>query len=548
MLVHGHLPALLALAALLSGCAPRSAPPSAATPPEAAPAAAPQRAALSGTLVVGVPCGLAMGYKQVRTLFQQANPEVKFVEHINNVGPMVREIRDGKVHMDVFLSLGEEEIAILTRDGKVQGQPTPFLRQSMQLIVQKGNPLGIKRLEDLARPEVKTVALCVPERTLGVASEKAMRAAGVWDKLAESGRIIRLDQPMQTKEFVFAHKADAAFIYAACSSEQFQAADPARTVVGKAEVVMDVPEDSYGGMFAVAAIPAGAPSPDLAAKFIQFMLTAPAQEAMAKIGYGKMNAAQQTLSVGVPCGLAMVHKEARTMFLQENPEVKFVDRIEDIRPLVGALRDGTLKLDVLISFGETEVAPLRAAGKLDGAAVPFMRRDMELCVRKGNPLGIKGLKDLARPQVHKVAICTDGLTVGAAAVRALKSAGVWQPLSQNGRLLRLDQPLKLKQAVLSGKADAALIYAAGNACSIENPERCVAGKAELMTIPEETYGGMATIAVSLTTAPNPELARRFVQFMVSPKMQAAVAKSGFSPVKPPPPASAPVAASPGTHH
>lgn len=290
MLNRRPLLALAALSVFVAGCGPRPASqspvPTGAPPPPAQPPTT-----LTGTLTVGVPCGLAMAYKQVRIIFQQANPDVKFVEHVKNIGPMTREIRDGKVKMDLFLSLGAEEIDSLLQAGKLQGEPTPFLRQSMQMIVQKGNPLGIKRVEDLAKPGVKTVAICVPQRTLGVASEKVLKAAGVWDTLDDARKIIRLDEPMQTKEFVFARKADAAFIYAACSSEEFKAADPDRTVLGKAEVVMDVPMETYGGMAAVAAIPSNAPSPELARQFIEFMLSAPAQDAIARMGYGKMNSA-----------------------------------------------------------------------------------------------------------------------------------------------------------------------------------------------------------------------------------------------------------------
>jgi len=275
-----------------AGCGPKPATTTPAALPTQKPAAQPEptpAAKPAGTLRIGVPCGLAMAYKEARTLFLQEHPGVKISEHIINVGPMTREIRDGKVKMDVFLSLGEEEIATLSQAGRLQGKPTPFLRHSMQLIVQKGNPLGIKRIEDLAKPQVKTVAICIPKRTIGLAAEKALKAAGVWDKLTKQGKLVRLDQPMQTKSFVFAHKADAAFIYASCSTAEFSAADPQRSVLGKADVVLTVPESSYGGMFAIAAVTKDAPNPDLASAFVQSLLTAPAQDAMAKIGYGKVS-------------------------------------------------------------------------------------------------------------------------------------------------------------------------------------------------------------------------------------------------------------------
>ncbi|MHB8995534.1 MAG: molybdate ABC transporter substrate-binding protein [Armatimonadota bacterium] len=258
-------------------------------PAQPSSASSPPGSTLTGTLTVGVPCGLAMSYKELRDLFRKRHPGVKIVDHISNIGPMTKEVRDRKVPLDVFLSLGELEIAALSNAGRVAGKPTPYLRQAMQLCVQKGNPLGIKTLDDLALPEVETVALCVPSLTLGHAADEALKTVGLLEKLEREGKIVRVDQPMQAKGFVFSRKVDAAFIYGACSNEAWAARDPERSVVGKADVVLTVPEASYGGMFAVAAVLKSSRNPDLAQKFVDFLLTPEAQEAIAKAGYGKMD-------------------------------------------------------------------------------------------------------------------------------------------------------------------------------------------------------------------------------------------------------------------
>lgn len=238
-----------------------------------------------------------------------------------------------------------------------------------------------------------------------------------------------------------------------------------------------------------------------------------------------------TLNVGVPCGLAMVYKEIRTLFLQQNPGVRFMDKIEDIRPLRDGIKDGTLSLDVLISFGVTELEGLEAAGKLAGEPTAFMRRDMDLCVTKGNPLGLKSFQDVARPEVRKIVVCTDDLTIGRATVKALKSAGIWDKLNQGDKIVRLDQPLKAKQWVIGGKADAAFIYRAGETCSVEHPERCVGDKADIIPVPESAHGGMIGIAAVLTAARDPALATKFAQFTVSPQVQTAITEMGYHPAK-----------------
>jgi molybdate transport system substrate-binding protein len=232
-----------------------------------------------------------MVYKEVRTIFLERNPGVKFTDTVKNIGPMTKEVRDGRFKPDLFLSLGEREIAELTEAGLVEGQPVPFLRQAMQLCVQLGNPLGIKQLEDLGKPKVKTVAVCDPMLTIGEAGQKTLEAAGVWEKLEQAGKIVRPGQPMEAKQLVIDKRADATFIYSACSNPSWKEGDPERTVIGKADVVLTVPEKLYGGMLGVVARIKGAKNAELAQKFVDFMRSPEAQEAVAKWGYGKVDEA-----------------------------------------------------------------------------------------------------------------------------------------------------------------------------------------------------------------------------------------------------------------
>ncbi|NSW54373.1 MAG: molybdate ABC transporter substrate-binding protein [Armatimonadetes bacterium] len=244
---------------------------------------------LEGKLVVGSPCGLAMAYLEVRKLLKEANPKLEFVDHIKNVEPMVKELLDDKADMDVFFALGDIEMKRLEEKGVVEGETVPFLKQRMHLTVQKGNPLKIEKLEDLAKPEVKTVAVCIDGLSIGYYGRKALEAVGVWEKLKEAGKIVRPDQPAKAKQMVIDKKVDAAFTYAACANEEWQKNESAKdlSVIGKADTVLLVPEELYGGMHAVAAVTKNAKNPEAARKFLDFLLSPAAQDAFEKLGYGK---------------------------------------------------------------------------------------------------------------------------------------------------------------------------------------------------------------------------------------------------------------------
>ncbi len=244
---------------------------------------------LTGELAVGIPCGIAMAYKEVRDKVKTANPGLEFKDQVKNIGPMVKELLDGKAHLDVFISIGDKEIDRLLEAGIVDGEPVPFIVQYMQLAVQLGNPLKIETLEDLGKDEIKTVAVCQPELSIGFYGQKALESVDVWNKLVSAGKVIRPDQPLKAKALVIEKKADAAFIYACCSTKKWETDDPERSIEGKADVVMTVPKEAYGGMYGVAVVMADASNKETAHKFIQALLAPEAQDVFADWGYGRLD-------------------------------------------------------------------------------------------------------------------------------------------------------------------------------------------------------------------------------------------------------------------
>jgi molybdate transport system substrate-binding protein len=279
---------MCALALLLAACGrPR-------TPGETPPGARPQPAAqaATGQLRVGVPCGLVPAYEACKKLFLAEFPGVTLKDDVRNIDPLTRAIRDGKTELDVYLGLGERETRSIVDKGLARGEPTPFLKQSLRLAVPKGNPLGIHAIEDLADEKVHTVAICTDDLAIGQAAEKALRGTGVWDTLESSKRVVRLPQPAQAKELVFKGKADATFVFGACTDESWTTADPERATQGRAEVVLTVPDSLYGGMHAQAVVLTTARDPELAKRFVQFLLRPECQKAIVQWGYDPIEGAE----------------------------------------------------------------------------------------------------------------------------------------------------------------------------------------------------------------------------------------------------------------
>jgi molybdate transport system substrate-binding protein len=62
--------------------------------------------------------------------------------------------------------------------GLVDGEPTVFATNVLEIVTPPGNPAGIASFADLARPELKVV-VCAPQVPCGAAAEKIELATGV---------------------------------------------------------------------------------------------------------------------------------------------------------------------------------------------------------------------------------------------------------------------------------------------------------------------------------------------------------------------------------
>lgn len=81
------------------------------------------------------------------------------------------------------------------------------------IAVQKGNPKGIKRLEDLTRPGVR-VAVGQPEQcTIGVLTGRLLKAEGLYDKLMENNVVTQTATSALLVPSVTTGAADAALAY-----------------------------------------------------------------------------------------------------------------------------------------------------------------------------------------------------------------------------------------------------------------------------------------------------------------------------------------------
>jgi len=236
--------------------------------------------AASGSIRVFVPCGMILPFNAVKKEFEKTHPgkQVKIV--YNNAVVLVRQILKGD-HPDILISPGDKELDTVAEKGLIdESTRTAFGTYKLVMIVPKGNRLGIQKLEDLARPEVKAIAVPDPNlNSVGDYTRQALIKLGVWDMVAR--KALMPEYPIAALEFVSSKKTDAGFSYLTCPLESA----PEKGVTSRTVDVIDViPENTHDPIGVLAAALKDSRNKELSKEFIDFLLTDPAKQLLAKNG------------------------------------------------------------------------------------------------------------------------------------------------------------------------------------------------------------------------------------------------------------------------
>ena len=150
---------------------------------------------------------------------------------------------------------------------------------------------------------------------------------------------------------------------------------------------------------------------------------------------------------------------------------------------------------------------------LASAPTTFVRNKLQIAVPADNPAKVDDLKDLTDPKV-KVALCAEQVPCGAAAVKALDAAGL------KVKPVTLEQDVKATLTKVElGEVDAALVYKTDVIAS--------AGKVQGITFPEADKAINDYPIATLSKAPAGDLAKQFVDLVLSPQGKDVLTKAGF---------------------
>lgn len=166
-------------------------------------------------------------------------------------------------------------------------------------------------------------------------------------------------------------------------------------------------------------------------------------------------------------------------------------------------------------FASASARTMDAVVAAKAAAGPqaFAANLMAIAVPPDNPAGVAGVADLARTGI-KVAVCQADVPCGSAAAKVFANAGVTvTPVT-----LEADVKATLTKVAL-GEVDAGVVYVT----DVRAAGATVLGVA----IPADVNASTSYPIATMTASANPVLARRFVDFVLSPGGAQVLTDAGF---------------------
>jgi molybdate transport system substrate-binding protein len=164
-------------------------------------------AKLSGSITVSAASSLTAAFGQLGTKFQAAHPGTTISFNFGSSGTLATQIQQG-APADVFASAAPANMATVQQAGDIFGTPVTFARNSLEIVVKPGNPLGIHTLADLNKANV--VAICVSTAPCGAAAGQALAKSGV---TIPTAKITLGPDVDHTLAEVTTGDADAAIVY-----------------------------------------------------------------------------------------------------------------------------------------------------------------------------------------------------------------------------------------------------------------------------------------------------------------------------------------------
>ncbi len=224
--------------------------------------------ALEGELLVSAAASLTDAFAEVEVAFEAANPDLDVLLNLGPSSGLREAILEG-APADVFASANTSNMDQVVEAGDVSGEPEIFVTNLLQIAVPAGNPGEVAGLEDFAREEL-LIGLCAEDVPCGDFGRQALENAGVTPAIDTNEPDVRA---LLTK--IENDELDAGIVYVT---------DVLTSSPGEVEGIAIPAEVNVVAEYPIASL-AGAPNPDAAAAWVEFVLSDEGQAILTSYGF-----------------------------------------------------------------------------------------------------------------------------------------------------------------------------------------------------------------------------------------------------------------------
>lgn len=230
--------------------------------------------AFAQEITISAAASLTNAFKDLGKQFEQRHPGAAVRLNFAASGTLLQQMSQG-APVDVFASADQATMDKAVAQ-KLIDVPTrrDFAANSLVLVTPVQGGPAIASLQDLGGAAVKRIAIgklaTVP---VGNYTKQALDSAGLWTSLAP--KFIQADSVRQVLDYVSRGEVDAGFVYRTDAAIMPDTVKIALTAGGHTAVTYPV------------AVLAGSKHPAQAKAFVDFLMSAPGQEVLARYGFGK---------------------------------------------------------------------------------------------------------------------------------------------------------------------------------------------------------------------------------------------------------------------
>jgi len=225
-------------------------------------------------LMVSAAASLEESFKEIGEAFEKEHKGVKVLFNFSGSGRLRVQIEGGAV-VDVYASAAQKDMDLLEQKGFLkEGTRKNFAANEVVLVVPKKSTVEIKSFSDLAKGNVKHIAIGDPKLApVGQYSLEVLEHLNLWEAI--KSKVVYAGDVKEVLAYVARNEVEAGIVYTT----------DALTRSEEVRVVAEAPKGSYTRPLYPIAVLKNAKNPDLGEEFISFILSPAGQEILRKYGF-----------------------------------------------------------------------------------------------------------------------------------------------------------------------------------------------------------------------------------------------------------------------